>query len=174
MRHLTVVVLATAIGLVGCAHRRISVEQVQTQGVGTAELELLPPPEPEQPSLGNVQKKPTPEASPETVSQALPRYPTSALEDRVACTARLLYHIQTDGSVTIVRLVWDPAPPQDHVEAFESAIRDAAATWEYMPAYRLRHKERDDGTAGFEKQLIPKARRAVIRFRVEGGQAVVE
>lgn len=174
MRGLVIGALATVIGLAGCAHRHLEVDQEPPQGLGTTEIEILPPPEPETAPPRDVRKRPPPEAAPQTISQALPTYPARALEDRVACAAQLLYHIQTDGSATLVRLNWDPAPPPGHEEAFESAIRDAVATWEFVPAYQLRFKELPDGSPSFEKRLIPKARRAVIRFRVEAGQPIVE
>jgi hypothetical protein len=171
MHHLTAVVLAATI-LVGCSARRVPLE-VDLQGVGRTDLELLPSPEPERTADVNPASLP-PEAAPETVSQALPTYPSLAINDGVACTAELLYHIETDGSATLVRLTWDLPPPADHVDAFESAINDAVAAWEFVPGFQLRFKERADGTMSYEKHLIPKARRAAIRFRVEGGKGVVE
>jgi len=171
MHHLTAVVVAATI-LVGCAARRVP-SDVDAQGVGTAELELLPSPEPERAADVAPTTLP-PEAAPETVSQALPTYPNAAVNDGVACTAELLYHIETDDSATLVRLTWDLPPPSDHLDAFETAINDAVATWEFAPGYQLRLVERADGTMSYEKRPIPKARRAVIRFRVEGGKGVVE
>jgi hypothetical protein len=122
----------------------------------------------------DAQGSPPAEGAPETLSQGLPVYPDSAIADGVACTARFLYHIETDGSATVVRLEWDLAPPPHHVETFESAIRDAVATWRFVPAFQLVYKETSDGKKGFEKPLIPKAGRALIRFRVEDGRGIVE
>jgi hypothetical protein len=171
MHQLTAVVVAATI-LVGCAARRVPPD-VDAQGVGTAELDLLPSPEPERPA-GVAPTRLPPEAAPETVSQALPTYPNSALNEGVTCTAELLYHIETNGSATLVRLTWNLPPPSDHRDAFESAINDAVTTWEFTPGYQLILVERADGTMRYEKRLIPKARRAMIRFRVEGGKGVVE
>lgn len=175
LQHLTAVVLVGVIGVASCAHRSPTVDNQQRTDVGTVALELVPPPVTEVTAPTQGQQTLSPEAAPETVSQALPTYPSSALEDRIACTVQLLYHIQTDGSATVARLEWNPGPPQIHVEAFESAIRDAVGNWEFIPAYQMRSKRGADGNVtSFEKHLIPKARDAVIRFRVEDGKAIVE
>ena len=163
-----------ALGLPSCSTRRPPVVDMSQPGTGTAELEILPAVEPQSSYQTDAQKRPPPETAPQTLSQSLPTYPPSALEHGVACSARLLYHIQTDGSATLVRLAWDSSPPQEHLEAFESAIRAAVATWEFKPAMQLRLKTLADGSARFDKRVIPKAGHAIIRFRVDEGKAVID
>ena len=93
---------------------------------------------------------------------------------QVACSARVLYHIETSGSATLVRLEWDAPPPEQHREAFELAIQEAMAEWEFQPAMRVRGKKLPDGSTVPETRLVPKASYAVIRFRVVEGRGVVE
>jgi len=170
---LAIPVLLALIPWVGCAHRAETIESPSGIHVGRTDLEVLPP-EPPPPALRDQSKRPPPEAAPETLSQALPAYPVSALEDGVSCTARLLYHIQTDGSAELVSLEWELAPPGEHREAFEPAILAAVGTWEFAPAYQLRLRIQPDESAHFEKRPIPKAAHALVRFQVEDGQPVVQ
>jgi len=156
--------LTVASVLAGCSHRR----------VGTVGLEDLPPPEIAPSRLASPSARPSAEVPAQTLLQALPRYPDAALGDEVHCTARLLYHIEVDGTASLVRLEWDPAPAAEYREAFEKAIREAVATWSYTAARRYRWKKNPDGSLEFEERAIPTARRAIIRFRVEKGRGVVE
>jgi len=166
-----VALVLAAATLLGCAAR--SPADLDARKVGRAELEPLPPPDPGRPVEASALAL-APEGAAKTLIQALPAYPDAALSDAVDCRAELLYHIETDGSATLVRLEWNPPPPAGHVAGFEASIRDAVATWRFEPAYQLRLKERADGGMTYEKRLIPKARRVAVRFRVEDGKAVVE
>jgi hypothetical protein len=53
-------------------------------------------------------------------------------------------------------------------------IRTAMLDWEFIPAIKWVRKEREDGTIRLSPQRIPKAERAIVRFRVEGGRGIVE
>ncbi len=119
-------------------------------------------------------ERPPAQTAPKTLTQPLPAYPESALADEVSCSARILYHIETDGLATLVRLGWDVPPPDAHAAAFESSIHDAVAAWRFDPATRLNPGRRPDGVVTYSRQVIPKAVNVLIRFRVEGGRAVVE
>lgn len=111
---------------------------------------------------------------PQILAQDLPRYPGSALEEGVACTARILYHVEVSGRATLIRLEWDVPPPPVHLGAFEKAITDAVAGWAFNAAFRIIPETRDDGSIEPRHQPIPQAQHALVRFRVEDGQAVVE
>jgi hypothetical protein len=172
MRYLAWLLAVSSAIVTGCAVHRTPV-QADSPGVGRAELELLPSPEPERtPDVAPTTLRP--EAAPETLRQSLPAYPPPAVDEEVACTARILYHMETDGTATLVELTWGPPPPTDHLPAFESAIEEAVASWRFNPAYQLIYEKRAGEVVGFEKRLIPKARSAAIHFRVEGGKGVVE
>jgi hypothetical protein len=103
----------------------------------------------------------------------LPSYPEVALADEVKCAARLLYHIQIDGSVTLVRLEWDEPPSSEYQLAFEEAIRDAIATWRYIPAKKW-VPTKMEGAIRTVPHAIPKAERAIVGFHVEEGHGIVE
>jgi hypothetical protein len=150
MRLTTIAVLLVALALSGCAGRRSTVEQ--NPGVGWSEIRILPSPEPD-PAAAAVGTLPA-ESAPEVVDQAPPSYPASALDDLVDCTARILYHIQTDGSAELVRLQWEPPPPSVHLEVFEAAIHEAIAGWAFVPGQQLAPWERPDGAFGFEWKPI--------------------
>jgi hypothetical protein len=142
--------------------------------VGTADFEVLPPP-PYEPAPDAPRPKPRPpETPPETMEQPPPTYPDSALADGIACSAKLLYHILEDGSASLVRLEWETPPPPEHESAFVEQIRTAMLDWEFIPATKWVRKEREDGTIRLSPQAIPKAERAIVRFRVEGGHGIVE
>ena len=141
---------------------------------GTSNLEILPPP-PRQPLPEGYKPKHRPhEIPPEVQDQALAGYPESAVADEVACTARLLYHILRDGSVTLVRLEWDEPPPPEHQASFEEKIREAILSWRFIPAKKWVPTRFEDGSITPVPQPIPIAERAIVRFRVEEGQGVVE
>ncbi len=160
--------------LAACSHHRHAAthEELSEPGVGTTDMEYVETQKPqEKPKLGGRYLS---QAAPTKVRQELPAYPTTALADQVDCTAELLFHILTDGTAKVVRLNWNPAPPEEHREAFDQAIRTAVAGWEFVPAFRWIRRTDDDGQVRVEKQDIPKGRNVRIRFRVEGGKAVVE
>ncbi len=92
----------------------------------------------------------------------------------MACTARILYHVEVSGQATLIRLEWDVAPPPGHLEAFEDSITDAVDGWEFTAAFRIIREARDDGSIEPRIQPIPQAQHALVRFRVEDGKAVVE
>lgn len=104
----------------------------------------------------------------------MPSYPEAALPSEVACSAKLLYHIQTDGSAWLVRLEWAVPPPQDHRDSFEEALSEAVAEWRFTPARELAPKKMPDGSIEPEPRPIPTAVNAIIRFRMEEGKPVVE
>lgn len=166
-----IVVLALA---AGACRRQPPATEVVPSLAGSADLELLPAPEPPPPRPAERPRPARPEIAITTLSQELPEYPAAALEDRVTCTARLLYHIQTDGSADLIRLEWDAAPPEQHVAAFEASIDRTVETWKFVPAIRLIPRQASDGGQTYESKVIPKAGRALIRFRVEEGKPVVE
>lgn len=141
---------------------------------GISDLEILPPP-PRQPLPEGYEPKLRPvESPPEVRDQALASYPESAVADEVACTARLLYHILEDGTVRLVRLEWDEPPPTEHRASFEEKIREAILGWRFIPAKKWIPTSLDDGSRTTVPQPIPKAERAIVRFRVEDGQGIVE
>jgi outer membrane biosynthesis protein TonB len=140
---------------------------------GISEMEILPP-EVEVTSAKRDRRKRTAESAPKTLAQALPNYPKTALADSVDCRVRLLFHIEIDGTARMVRLAWEHAPPVPHVAAFESAIHSAVATWQFEPAKRYDYRMDDEGKIDVSGKPIPKARNAIISFRVENGRPVVE
>ena len=165
-----IIVIALVMSLVACAGGRAS----QGTPVGTSDLEVLPPP-PRQPTPeGYTPKLRPPETAPEVQERNLPLYPEAALDDQIACVVRLLYHIQPDGSVNLVRLEWDDHPPPDHEAAFEASIRDAISHWRYTPGKKWVPTKMEDGSTTTVPQAIPKSERAIVRFRVKNGQGIVE
>lgn len=141
---------------------------------GSTEIEILPPP-PYEPLPEGVRPRFGPMVfPPEVLKRDPPVYPESVVAEEVSCTARLLYHIQQDGLVTLVRLEWDDPPPADHQELFEESIRTAILEWRFLPAVKIVATELDDGSLDLERQPVPKAERAIVRFRVEGGRGIVE
>jgi hypothetical protein len=89
-------------------------------------------------------------------------------------TARILYHIEVDGSATLVRLEWDPAPDNDYIKLFEGSIQTAMAGWEFAPAHRIMTTEHPDGSIDSKAVPIKSADRVIIRFQVIDGKGVVE
>ena len=106
--------------------------------------------------------------------QGKPDYPRQALPSEQACAARILYHVEEDGSATLVRLEWDQAPDTSYLKLFEGTIRDAIAGWEFSPAHRLTIYENQDGVMESKAIPIKYADRVIIRFRVVDGRGVVE
>ena len=144
------------------------------QPMGTSDLEILPPP-PRQPlPVGYKPKFRPPETPPEVRERVLPTYPESAIATEIDCTARLLYHILRDGSVTLVRLEWDVPPPRQHRAEFEETIREAILEWRFIPGKKWVPTKLEDGSTRTIPQAIPKAERAIVRFHVVEGQGVVE
>ncbi len=172
MRLFIACILLLTISLTGCASRKNLVTETTQRRIGTADLEHLPPPTPE--PLRKDQKPAPLVLPPHPVTQSLPQYPQGVVEAEVSCSARLLYHVERDGSATLVRLEWEAAPPDEHLKAFEAAIRTATATWEFVPARKVVPVAQPDGSIEPEMQPVAEARRAIIRFRVEGGKGVVE
>ena len=155
----------------GCGRRAPTVETPTF--VGSSEIEVLRPQS--EPSIRvESEQRPPPEGAPATLQQDSPVYPESAIEARVTCAARLLYHIETDGTASVARIDWDVAPPEPHAPAFEATIHDAVATWRFQPAFQQVFRELPDGSYRFEKKPIPKAVTAVIRFRVVDGVPIVD
>jgi hypothetical protein len=160
-----------AILLFGCAcrHRR----DLSEPRVGATELELLPAIE-HPVSEGYEPARSRISTPPVTLRQELPSYPEAAIADEIRCEARLLYHIETDGTARLVRLEWDLPPPDERRDAFESAIRNAVAGWEFVPSQRWTPVETEDGSTRRRPKPIPKAGRALVRFRVVDGTPIVE
>lgn len=177
IRHVAgVAPIVLSLAMAGCAARGPDpVRDTPARPRGTTELERIPSPPPAAaPSgPGPLTRRPPPLALPETIHQPPPGYPESAVGDRVACRASILYHVQTDGSARLVRLEWEAAPPESYRGAFESAIRAAVETWRFEPAYQLVFTERPEGPV-YEKRRVPHAAGARLRFRVEDGKPVVD
>jgi len=165
--------LAAALLLEGCRRKPVQATPPPPER-GTSELEILPAEQVPRATDPERKKVLAPESAPGTVRQDLPGYPETALGDAVECTATVLYHIETDGSARLVRLEWELEPPAEHVAAFEDAIRTAVGSWLFEPAKRYRFKEVADGSFRYDEQVIPKAARAIVRFRVVAGRGVVE
>lgn len=144
------------------------------QPTGSAELEVVPPPPWQPPTRRDEFTYSAPESPPVVQEQGFPTYPESALADEVACVARLLYHILKDGSVTLVRLEWDEPPPPEHLAAFEAQIREAMLGWRFIPSRKWVRTTLENGSIRAIPQAIPKAERAIVRFRVGRGRGVVE
>lgn len=156
-----------ALILSGCAHRPPPGDSPDRSGA--TEIEDF------QPESREPDDRPPPLViPPQALERPLPAYPETALADHVACTARVLFHVEPDGSVRLVRLEWDIPPPDEHVEAFESVIREVIPRWDYVPATRIEPRERPDGSIESKFRKIPKAQHSRIRFRVERGRGVVE
>lgn len=160
-------------GLVsGCA-RPVAPEVTPRRSFDGATDMVILPPDGLEPTVRTEAELPPPQAAPTTLEQALPEYPQAALTDEVACSAEVLYHIETDGGARLVRLEWEIAPPDEHRAVFETAIRDAIAGWRFVPAKRIRRDFDADGKLHWEEQPIPKAKRALIDFRVVEGRGTV-
>jgi len=157
-----------------CAMHKAPENDSQQPLVGTADLEDVPPPPRNPPSESYTPTRRPFEVPPRPLSKRLPLYPDSALPSEVTCVGRILYHVEVDGSATLVRLNWDVAPPDRFMAAFELAIRAAIDDWEFRPAVQVTPEKHPDGTVTPQNKFVPKARYAVIRFRVEQGQGVVE
>ena len=153
---------------VGCAARRhATAESVPRVGASSIE-DFQPPPTP------TPDRRPPLILPPQVLRRELPRYPESALAERVACVARILYHVDTAGRATLVRLEWVEPPPAEHVRAFEEALRTALSDWRFEPAVRVVPEKRSDGSIEPLQTPVPAAQHAFVRFRVENGQAIVE
>lgn len=161
-----------ALDLSACASRKAPVIEVDQPRVGIADLETIPPSAPE--PLPKGQKPPPMVLPPEPLSQSPPQYPKSAIEEEISGRAKLLYHVERDGSATLVRLEWLSAVPENHLEAFESAIETAVAGWTFTPARRIVPVTQPDGSIEPEMQPVAQAFRVIVRFRVEDGAGVVE
>lgn len=164
-------IAALAIVALACAARVEPQQDASAPRVGTSDLENVPPPETE--PEPEAKRRPF-EIPAEIISQELPVYPQEAVSMEVACVARILYHIETTGSATLIRLEWEAPPPDQHREAFETSIEEALSRWEFKPAMKIRGKKLPDGSTVADQRLIPKASYAIIRFRVEDGRGIVE
>jgi hypothetical protein len=154
---------------VACAGRQIPVENAR---IGTSDIEHLSPAAPESRPEG--EKRPPLIYPPEPLQQEAPEYPREALDSEVSCAARLLYHVESDGSASLVRLEWEKAPPEKFLATFDAAIRAAVAAWEFEPAQRVEPEKLPNGAIEPKMTPVPSAHRALIRFRVVDGRGVVE
>ena len=166
-RLLGLALLVTAVGCV--AHKPPS--QQAPASVGTSQMDHFAPPTSSSPRIG---KRPPLVIPPRPTVQSLPIYPKTALDDAVACVARILYHVEMSGEATLVRLEWDEPPPVEHLVDFEEAIGAAVAEWKFHAAFRIIPETQDDGSIEPVQKLLPKALHALIRFRVENGAPIVE
>lgn len=173
MRRTTAGFLALALAFAGCATRGQPEPTPDPERTGTAEMEQLQAPY-SAPAGGYTRQAGPLELPPEPLSQELPVYPASALPAEVSCVARILYHTETDGTSSLVRLDWETAPPEVHREAFATAIREAVASWVFKPAVRVVPTTLPDGAVEPSREPVRHAGRAVIRFRVESGVPIVE
>jgi hypothetical protein len=144
------------------------------QPTGTSDLEVLPPPPYEPPPEGARLKRGPLVLPYEVEDRSSPGYPEAALADEIACSARLLYHILRDGSAKLVRLEWEAPPPPEYETAFEEEILQAMASWRYTPARKMVPVKHEDGSTELVLEPVPKAERAIVRFRVEQGRGIVE
>ncbi len=164
------VAITALVFALGCAQRTQDLAKPRSS-VGKTQIEPLAPTASD---FRPGQKRAPLIIPPQILAQHLPQYPGSALEDAVACTARILYHVEVSGTATLIRVGWDVAPPPVHLDAFEKSLADAVARWAFNAAYRIIPETRDDGSIETRHQPIPQAHHALVRFRVEDGQAVVE
>ena len=137
-------------------------------------MELLGPPERRERTPVDLDQIYPIDIQPFPRRQEKPQYPATGLPTSEACTARILFHVEVDGSVTPVRLEWEHPPDADFLKLFESSIRDAMAGWEYSPAHRIITTEQPDGSIEPKAIPIKAADRVIIRFRVVDGLGVVE
>jgi hypothetical protein len=168
-RYLANVVLILVTATTGCASRKPPEQPVPH--VGTARMDHFQPPATQSPRVGVAAPMVVP---PRARTQVLPAYPEAALDEAVACVARILYHVETSGRATLVRLEWAEPPPTQHLEAFEESIRNAVSEWTFHPAVRIEREQRADGSIEGVTTSQPKALHAFVRFRVEDGKAIVE
>jgi hypothetical protein len=164
-------VLVGVLAAIGCAAKKPA--QVQTaQLVGISQIDhFQPPPEGSPAKMG---KRPPLVLPPEPLQQTLPEYPEAALGDAIACVARVLYHVETSGNATLVRLAWVEPPPAEHIADFEEAIGTGISKWRFIPALRVVPEKQTDGSIEPMETPVPTAQHAFVRFRVEDGKAVVE
>jgi hypothetical protein len=170
---LLVALLGTA---VDCAHKKPpgdSGHDVRTSApVGSSQIDDFQPPQAE--SARSDTRRPRLVLPPVAVRRELPAYPEAALGDSVSCVAEILYHVETSGQATLVRLGWVEPPPRTHVAAFEDTIRTVMVDWLFKPAERVEPEQRPDGTIEPIRTPVPVAQHAYIRFRVENGTPVVD
>ena len=164
-------VLIVASAAAGCASQRSKGTETMPL-VGTSQIDHFQNPPPG--SSTSREKRPPLVIPPTPHNQELPDYPNSAVDEGVACVARVLYHVETTGQATLVRLEWDQPPPSKYLGEFEQAIEAAVLKWSYAPAVEIVGEKQDDGSVELVRTPVPSAQRAFIRFRVENGKAVVE
>jgi len=153
---------------VGCAARAPATTEPVPRA-GTSHIQDFQPPPSTDP-----ERRPPLILPPSALSRALPEYPASALDDAVSCVARILYHVETSGRATLVRLEWVEPPPAEHVAAFEDAVRTSVSRWRFESAVRVVPEKLADGSIEPRRTPVPTAQHAFISFRVEDGRAVVE
>ncbi len=167
---LTVAISTTII--IACAERIQPTQEPARPREGSSSLENVQPPASD--PLPRDRKPPPLVIPPAPFVQPLPVYPSQALEAEVACSARLLYHVERDGTARLVRLEWESAPPQEHLEVFEASIRNAIANWDFAPAQKIVPVKQPDGSIEPDGQPVPYAQHAIVGFRVVEGRGVVE
>ena len=160
--------------LCGCQGRTVRTTPQPPEQTGTAEMELLGPPERRDPTPADLDLTRPMDIQAIPRRQGKPDYPPQALPTGQACAARILYHVEVDGSATLVRLEWDKAPDTSYLKLFEDSIRDAMAGWEFSPAHRLMIHEDQNGVLGSKAIPIKYADRVIIRFSVLDGKGIVE
>ena len=158
----------------GCRNRLPQTTPHTPQTAGTSEMELLGPPPRREPTPEDLDINHPMDIKAVPRRQGKPAYPPAGLPTEQACIARVLYHVEPDGSATLVHLEWDVPPGDAFTKLFEASIRDAIAGWEFSPAHRIITTEFPDGSRDSEAIPIKYADRAVIRFRVLEGRGVVE
>ena len=141
---------------------------------GSSEMEILGPPPRREPTPEDLRRPPHFETPAHARRQGKPEYPLEGLSTSQECMARILYHIEVDGSATLVRLEWDPAPGDGFLKLFEDSIREAITGWEFSPSHRLVPTEQPDGSIEPKAVPIKSADRVIIRFSVIEGRGVVE
>jgi len=152
----------------GCAARQPTLDD-PTSRSGSAQIQDFQPE-----SDSSATGPPRLVIPPSALKRPLPEYPEPALDEEIACTARLLYHVEASGAVKLVRLEWDVPPPPHHLAAFEASISEAISHWDYTPAVRIGVMKQPDGSVKSTYTTIPKAQHSLIRFRVVEGRGVVD
>jgi hypothetical protein len=160
--------------LCGCRGNAVRTTPRPSGSTGTAEMEILGPPPRREPTVEDLEKGYPTDLQAFARRQAKPDYPPEAVDGAQECTARILFHVEVDGTVTLVRLEWDPEPDSGFLQLFEDSIRNAMAGWEYSPAHRIITTEKPDGSIDSKAIPIKSADRVIIRFRIVDGKGVVE
>jgi hypothetical protein len=168
------ILMAAMFLLAGCNTVSPDTVPKPPEPTGSSEMEILGPPPRREPTPADLDRGYPTDLQAFARRQEKPSYPMEALPFVQSGTARILYHIEVDGSATLVRLEWDPGPDDDYLKLFEDSIQTAMAGWEFAPAHRIMTTEHPDGSIDSNAVPIKSADRVIIRFQVIDGKGVVE